>query len=75
MKCNKCIGAVGLPAIGHCSGCGAMIGRMSDTFCGQCSKTKNACQGCGTPLTPANSNSTGDAAPDTSGIGNDGDAA
>ncbi|MFA6211356.1 MAG: hypothetical protein WC714_18115 [Candidatus Obscuribacterales bacterium] len=53
MKCNKCIGAVGLPAIGHCSGCGAMIGRMSDTYCDQCSKTKNACAGCGVALAPA----------------------
>ena len=55
MKCKKCIGAVGLPAVGHCSGCGAMVGRMSDKLCAQCSTTKNACQGCGTPLTPANS--------------------
>lgn len=55
MKCKKCIGAVGLPAMGNCSGCGAMIGNMSDKFCAQCSTTKNACQGCGTPLTSANS--------------------
>lgn len=55
MKCKKCIGAVGLPAVGNCSGCGAMIGHMSDTYCAQCSTNKNACQGCGAALTPANS--------------------
>jgi hypothetical protein len=59
MKCKKCIGAVGLPAVGHCSGCGAMIGRMSDKLCAQCSTTKNACQGCGNALTLANSTTGG----------------
>jgi predicted amidophosphoribosyltransferase len=71
MKCKKCIGAVGLPAVGNCSGCGAMIGHMSDTYCAQCSTNKNACQGCGTALTPANSpdGDTGGNGDDTSGDG------
>lgn len=66
MKCKKCIGAVGLPAVGNCSGCGAMIGHMSDTYCAQCSTNKNACQGCGAALTPANSPAGGNGG-DTSG--------
>lgn len=66
MKCKKCIGAAGLPAVGHCSGCGAMIGRMSDKFCDHCSKTKNACAGCGVALSPANSQAGG-------AVGNTGD--
>ncbi len=57
MKCNKCATRNGLHAIGNCSGCGAMISQMSDKLCTQCSTTKNACQSCGTPLTPANSDS------------------
>lgn len=68
MKCKNCIGAVGLPAVGNCSGCGAMIGHMSDTYCAQCSTNKNACQGCGAALTPANSPAGGTGG-DTAGDG------
>ncbi|MFA7339884.1 MAG: hypothetical protein WC028_24080 [Candidatus Obscuribacterales bacterium] len=71
MKCNNCAGGMGLPAMGNCSGCGAMIGQMSDKYCAQCSKTKNACQTCGTPLTPTNSQADSDNVDSTSDDGSE----
>lgn len=51
MKCNKCKGAMGLPATGHCKNCGAGIGRRSDSLCSTCSKNLNQCETCRKPLT------------------------
>lgn len=58
MKCTPCAANNGLHAIGNCSGCGATISQMSNMYCSKCSIAKNACEGCGCQLTPANSDAT-----------------
>lgn len=65
MLCTKCAPNMHIMNIGHCSACGGMTSSGSFKLCTTCSQTKNQCQCCLAPLSPAATPNSGSGA-DTS---------